>query len=216
MALQDVDLRELLADYIVNGGGNGALTVEGGVVGVGVHVCLVEVDVIVADEAVLVPALHHQTVVLYRLVGVLLCKGGVDIGVLFLHRNVVGETFVFVQQVLNDLILLAGLNDPVDGHVLFQSIDHYLGVTGNGVELGGADIVLGQGGGQRRDQNVDHNHQRQYHGGDDQRVGASLEGNVIFGCLAGRRETVVLFHQLYLLFSRDCTERKRKNPITVR
>src|SRR5699024_3697864 len=50
-----------------------------------------------------------------------------------------------------------------------------LGVGGDGVQLGGADIVLGQRGGQRGHKQVDHDQQRQHHRRDDQRVGAAQQ-----------------------------------------
>ena len=97
VALQHVDLGLVCVDHVVDGGGDGALAVEGGVVGVGGKVCLGEVDVIIGNVAVAVAALHHQAVVCHRFVGVLLGKGGVDVRVLFLHRNMVGEALVLAQ-----------------------------------------------------------------------------------------------------------------------
>ena len=51
-------------------------------------------------------------------------------------RDVVGQALVLVEQILDDVVLLAGLDDPVDGHVLLQGVHHNLGVAGDGVELG--------------------------------------------------------------------------------
>ena len=216
VALQHVELGQVLSDHVVDGGGDGALAVKGGVVGVGVHVRLLDVDVVVADEAAAVAALHHQAVVLHRLVGVLLGKGGVHVRVLLDHRDVVGQALVLVEQVLDDVVLLAGLDDPVDGHVLFQGVDHHLGVAGDGVELGGADIVFGQGGGQGGHQHIHRDENGQHHRRDNQGVGAALKGDAVSRRLLPVPMELPALHQLYLRFSRDWTERKRKNPITDR
>ena len=214
MALENINLGLLFIDHIVDGGSNGTLTVKGGVIRVGCHVRFLQIDVIVGDEAAAVAALHHQTVVFCGFVGVLLGEGGIDIGVFLDHLNVIGKTVVFAQQVFNDLVLFAGLHDPVDRDILLQGVDHHLGVAGNGIQLGCADVVLCHGRGQDGDQDIDHNQQCQHHGGNDQRVGTALKGNAVAPRVVSRMQEIPLFHQLYLLFSRDCTERNRKNAIT--
>ena len=137
MSLQDINLGVFLAGYIVNGRGDGAFTVKvGGVVGAGIHIDFADINVIQANEAALIPALHDQAVVLDRFIGILLSKSWIYIGV-FLHDcNVIGKALVFTQQVLDDIVLFTGLDDPINGHILIQRIDHHLGITGNGVELG--------------------------------------------------------------------------------
>lgn len=92
----------------------------------------------------------HSTIrllVLDGLVGVLLGKGGEDVGILFNHLDVVGEAVLFAQQVFDHLVLFAGLHHPVDGHVLLQGVHHQLGVASDGVELRRADVVFRKGGG---------------------------------------------------------------------
>ena len=217
VSLQDIDLGVLLAGDIVDSGGNGALAVKGGgVVGAGVDVDLAEVDVLKANIAALIAALHDQTVVLDSLAGVLLGEGGVDVGVLLDDLYMVGEAFIFAQQVLDDLVLLAGLDDPIDGHILLQGVDHHFGVAGDRVELGGADIILGHGGGQRGHKDIHHHQDRQEHCGHGQGIGAALQRLPVFFASPKGQEVFQLFHQLYLRFSRDWTDRNRKNTITLR
>ena len=121
VALQQIDLGVFVAGHIVDGRGDGPLPVEvGGVVAAGVGVDLPQIDVGQGDIAALIAAFHHQAVVGHLLVGVLLGEGGVNVGVALFHRDVVGEAVVFFQQVLDDVVLLAGLDDPVDGHILFS------------------------------------------------------------------------------------------------
>ena len=218
VALQHIKLGQVLCDHIVDGRGDGALAVEGGGVGVGVHAALGDVDIVIADIAAAVAGLNDQAVVGDLLVGVLLGEGGVDVGVALGHGDVVGQALVLAQQVFDDVVLLARLHHPVDGHVLLQGVDHHLGVGGDGVQLGGADIVLGQRGGQRGHKQVDHDQQRQHHRRDDQRVGAAQQRHLA----VHRRGGAFLFglfvhtHQLYLLFSSDCTDKNRKNAATER
>ena len=216
VALQPVELGLLGVDHIIDGRGDGALAVKGGVVGVGVHVRLGQIDIVVGNKPAALPALHHQAVVLHRLVGVLLGEGGVDVGVFLDHGNVVGQALVFAQEVFDHRVLLAGLHDPVDGHVLLQRVDHHLGVAGDGVELGGADVVLGQAGGQGAHQKIEDDEQRQHRRRQHQRVGSALKGLAAVPRRAGGCCIRPLLHQLYLLFSKDCTERNRKRAATVR
>lgn len=195
MSLHHIQLGEILGDHIVDGGGNGTLPVKGGVVGVGVDIGLLDVDVVVPDEAAALPALHHEAVVLHRLAGVLLGKGGIDVGILLDHRDVVGEAVIFVQEGLDHIVLLAGLDDPVDGHVLLQRIDHHLGVAGDGVELAGADVIFRQIGRQSRDQDIQCNQDGQHHRGGDERIGASLEGDAVSLRPSPVRKEFPAFHQ---------------------
>ena len=122
----------------------------------------------------LVTALYDQAVVLDHLIGVLLGKGGIHVWILFRHCNVVGQALVFVQQIFDDRILCAGLDDPIDAHILLQGVDHRLGIAGNGIELRGTDIVSGQMGGKGGHKDIDDYQDGQHYGGDSQRVRAAF------------------------------------------
>ena len=168
VALHEIELGLLLVYHIVDSRGDGALAVEGGGVRIRVHIRSLNVNVIVADIAAAFAALHDQAVVGDALAGVLLGKSGIDIWVLFRHLNVVGQTFVFAQQVFDHIVFFAGLNDPIDGHILLKIVDHDLCVAGNGVELAGADVIVGHGLRQRRGEHIHRDQNRQYDGRDDQ------------------------------------------------
>ena len=219
MAFQHIELGQLLGGDIVDGRGDGPLAVKRGRIAVRIQVRVADVDVVVADKAAAVAAFHHQAVVGHVLVGVGLGKGGVDVGVALDDADMAGQCLVFREQVLDDLVLLAGLDDPVDRDVLVQRVDDDLGVGRDGVELGGADIILCQVGGQRRGQQVDGDEQRQRHGRDRQRVAAAQHRRAPFLGRGGRLPGGVFFgkqHQLYLLFSSDWTDKNRKNAATER
>ena len=141
VSLQEIQLGQFLVDHIVNGGGDGSLPVERGVIGVGVDIHFADIDVLIGHVAEPIATLHNEAVVGHRLVGVLLGEGGVHVRVFLHHLDVVGQALVFAQQVFDDVVLLPRLHHPVDGHVLFQGVDHHLGVAGDGVELGGAHVI---------------------------------------------------------------------------
>ena len=144
VSLQGVHNGQLGADHIVNGRGNGSLAVEGGGVGIGISTALGHIDVRIGHVAVLLPGDHDEGIVAHGLIGVLLGKGRVHIRVFLHHIDVVGQAVIFGKQIVDDIVLLAGLDHPIDGHVLLQCIHHSLGVAGDGIELGGADIQLGK------------------------------------------------------------------------
>ncbi len=208
VAFQGIDLGQLLGDHIVDGRGDGSLPVEGIDVGIGGVVHVRQVDVVIADVPALVAALHDQAVVGYVLVGILAGEGGKHVRVLLHHGNVGGQPFVLAQKIFDDLVLLAGLNHPVDGHVLLEGVRHHLGAAGDGVEIGGGHVVFGQGGGQHRCQHIHRHGNGQHQGGHCQRIGAAPDRNAAKAFLDG-------FHQLYLRFSRDCTVKNRPRPMTV-
>ena len=135
MALQGVEDGQPGADHIVDGGGNGALAVEGGGVGIGISTALGHIDVRIGHIAVLLPGDHHQRVVADVLIGVLPGKGGVHIRISLHHFDMIRQALIFGKQIVNDIVLLAGLDDPVNGHVLLQRVDHGLCIAGNGIEL---------------------------------------------------------------------------------
>ena len=168
MALHEVELGLLLVHHIVDSRGDGALTVEGSGVRIGVHIRSLNVNVVVADVAAAFAALNDQAVVGDALAGVLLGKGGIDVRVLFHHLNVVGQAFVLAQQVFDHIVFFAGLHDPIDGHILLKIVDHDLCVAGDGIELAGADIIVGHGLRQRRGEHIHRNQNRQHDGRDDQ------------------------------------------------
>ena len=140
MSLQNIHLWKLLTDHIINGGGNSAFPVKGGIVGIGIEIRLLNIDIGIAYKPISLPALHHQTVVLNHLIRILLGKGRKYIRILFDNLNVFGKAVVFIKEILNHLILLTGLDDPIDGHILLQGIYNYLRITGNGIKLRSADV----------------------------------------------------------------------------
>ena len=89
----------------------------------GVNIWSLHKDVVIADKAAALTALHNKAVVVDRIVCVLLSKGWIDVRILFHHCNMVGEAVIFAQQVFDDLVLLAVLHHPIDGHILIQGID---------------------------------------------------------------------------------------------
>ena len=79
------------------------------------------------------------------------------------------------------------------------------------------NIVFRQRRGQRRSQHVDDDQERQHHRRHHQRIGAALKRQLAVLCFPARTaRECSLFHQLYLLFSSDCTDRNRKNAMTVK
>ena len=144
MTLQHIELGQILSHYIVYGRGDGTLAVKPGHrIGVGVIIYLIFVDFLIADIAVTVAGFHDDGVVGNFLVGILLGKGGEHIGILLHHIDMRGQAFVFAQQIFDDLIFLICLHHPVDGHILLKVIHHHFCVTGDGVELAGADVIFG-------------------------------------------------------------------------
>ena len=202
VAGESIDHRLVGVCHIVDGGGDGPLAVKAGGVAVGVHGRVGEIDVLIADIAAAVAALHHQGVVVNGAVRVLLGEGGVHVRIPLLHGDMVREALVPVQELADHVVLLVGLDDPVDGDILRQGVHHAFGVAGDGVELAGADVVLRGAGGHGGDEHVHRDQYGQHHGGHSGGIGAAPHG--------------VFLHQLYLLFSRDCTERNRKKAITLR
>ena len=89
VTFDEVEFRLFTVHHIVNGGGDGSLTVKGSGVGIGVHIRILDVNVVIADIAAAVAALYDQTVVGNAFTGVLLGKGGIDIRILFHHFDMV-------------------------------------------------------------------------------------------------------------------------------
>ena len=168
----------------------------------------------IADKAAAVPALHDDAVVGHLLICVLLGKGGVDVGVFLYHLDVTGEALVLAQEIFHHSVLLTGLYHPVEGHILLQGIDHYFRIAGDGVKLGGTHVILGPGGGQSADKDINRDENGQYYRGDGQGIGTSPKG--IFSGRAGGTRDMRMFHQLYLRFSKDCTASSRKKTVTLR
>lgn len=89
---------------------------------------LAYVNIVIADITVPVAAFHHKAVVGHILVGILLRKSGVYVGIALDHRDVVGQALVLAQQVLDHIVLFAGLHDPVKAYRTFASLDRGLNV----------------------------------------------------------------------------------------
>ena len=112
---------------------------SGGVV-VGV-VVIVEFGCV--QHNILVPGNEDHTAGRGLLCAVLGRKGRVDCRVLQLPRNVAALGSVFIQQLGDDLIFIAGLAEVVDGHILRKLPCHLLGAVAEGVEPGLREVEFG-------------------------------------------------------------------------
>ena len=211
VAFQCVNLRQLVRDHIVDGRGDGSFSVKGVNIGIGRIVHVSKVNVVIADIAALVAALHDQAVVRHVLAGVLARKVREYIRVLLGHGDMRGQAFVLAQQIFNDFIFLVRLHDPVDRHVLFQCIDNDFRAAGNRIEIGGSNIILRHGSRKDGCKNIDRNEDCQNDRCHRQRIGAALCRNAAADLIAFH---FWKFHQLYLRFSSDCTVRNRPRTMT--
>ena len=95
MSLQHVHLRQLVADHIVDGGSDGAFSVKRGIVGIGIWIGILQINIIIADKTVLIPALYYQAVILNCFISILLGESRIDIRVFLDHLDMVRQTRIF-------------------------------------------------------------------------------------------------------------------------
>ena len=228
MPCERVQFGQGVTDHIVNGTGQGALPREVHVVRGPVVPVLIGIDVLIAYVGVPGLRLHNQAVVVNRPRHILLDKIGVHVRVPFFQGHTVAAGRISVQQSSQGLIFLAALHQPIDGDVLVQSIQQLLCLLRHGEHRPGGDVKLRRPGRQRVDQQIGHHGDHHHNGRRRHTVSPHPEGagpqRCLPGVLAGffpvplgqfpppRRQ----LHSLHLLFSRDCTPRKRNTPMTVR
>ena len=123
-----------------------------------------------------VSADHDQVVVVDGVVGILGGESRIDVRVLLDQLEVVAQLDILLQQSLEDIVLLAGLHNPVDGNVLFQPCDDGFGVGRECEYLGRAYVVMREPLRQSVCQKVDGDYDRQYHSSQYETVAAHPEG----------------------------------------
>ena len=131
-----VHMAALSAGQLVDGRGDFAFTVKGhvGRAGGGIIAVIVVVKLCGIQHLALFSADQDQPTGGQILCAVLGRKGGVDCRVLQLPRNVAALGSVFIQQLGDDLIFIAGLAEVVDGHILRKLPCHLLGAVAEGIE----------------------------------------------------------------------------------
>ncbi len=140
MTLQHINMGQVVTDYIVNGRGDGAFSVEGVSLRIIGIINVRQINIVVADVAALIPALHHHAVVGHGFIRVLGGKGRIYIRIFLHHINMGRKAVVLGKQIFQNAVLRVRLHNPVNGHILFQIVDHHLGIAGNGIQLSRADI----------------------------------------------------------------------------
>ena len=96
MPFQHIDLRLIFIYHIINSRGDGSLSVKRNIIRIGAHICIIKIDIIIANKPASVSTFHYQTVILYGFFGILLCKGRINIRVLFHYLNMFRQAFVLV------------------------------------------------------------------------------------------------------------------------
>ena len=135
----------LPAGQAVDGRGDLVFACKGHAVGSGGVVVgvVVIVEVGCVQHNILVPGNEDHTAGRGLLCAVLGRKGRVDCRVLQLPRNVAAFGSVFIQQLGDDLIFIAGLAEVVDGHILRKLPCHLLGAVAEGIEPGLREVEFG-------------------------------------------------------------------------
>ena len=124
----------------MDGVGQRVLAVEGGggVIGVGVvvHGILGDEDFVIAHQAVAALAVHQHAVLIQlgdvQVVGIE--EGRPEGGIHALVLDVAGQGLVALQQPLDGGILVAGIADQVQRHILFQGGGDALALVGKAVK----------------------------------------------------------------------------------
>ena len=78
----------------------------------------------------------------------------IHVRIFLLDRDMVGKAVVLVEQRFDDRILLVGLHDPVDRHIVLEIIHNRFRVARDRVELRRAHVKLREIRRQRRNSNV--------------------------------------------------------------
>ena len=91
-------------------------------------------------------------------------KGRIHVRILFHHLDVLRKTFISAQKIFDHIILFSCLDDPVNGHVVFQGAYHGPGVSRHRIEFGGAHVIFCHIFRQCPGQNIKDHHQGQDNG----------------------------------------------------
>ena len=161
-----VHMAALSAGQLVDGRGDPAFTVKGhvGRTGGGIITVIVVVKLCGIQHLALFPANQDQPTGGQILCAVLGRKGRVDCRIFQLPGDMAALGGVFVQQLGDDLVLIAGLGQIVNGHILRQVVGHLSGALAQGVEPRLGEIELGISGRNGPDNEIDqhgqHDHSR--------------------------------------------------------
>ena len=217
MAGEQVHLREVLAHHVVDGAGQLAFSAEAPVFRTVVVIAGVvhHENVVIVHVPVPLPGLHDQAV-FREAVGILLGEGGEHVRVLLHHADLVAEGLVAAQQGFEVFFLPPAADDPVNRHLvrqathqLFRLLRQCEQLIGRGVEF---CHTCREGGGEH----IDHHGDGQHNGRRGHAVAAGPERPGGEGIRHPLPAEIGLFHSLHLRFSRDCTLKNRKNPVTDR
>ena len=150
MAGGEIDLGKGIAGDELDGTGELLLPGEGLGIGAGIviGVLVVGVDIVVADIPVAGALGDQQGVVIDLGNAVVIQKRGIQVRVPGSEDEVGGLCLVALQQLLQARVLLAGLDNPVDGHVLGKPLQQLPALLGQGIELAFRHIPAGEGAGQ--------------------------------------------------------------------
>ena len=131
-----VHMAALSAGQLVDGRGDPAFTVKGhvGRAGGGIIAVIVVVKLCGIQHLALFPADQDQPAGGQVLCAVLGRKGRVDCRIFQLPDDMAALGGVLVQQLGDDLVLIAGLGQIVNGHILRQIVGHLSGALAQGVE----------------------------------------------------------------------------------
>ena len=154
VAFEHVKLRQLVGDNVVDRRGDRAFAVEGRGVGIRVEIRIRHINILVSDVAAAVAAFDDETVVRHILIGVLLRERRIHVRIFLLDRDMVRKAVILIEQRFDDRILLVGLHDPVDRHIVLEVIHNRLRVARDRVKLRRAHVKLREIRRQRRNSNV--------------------------------------------------------------
>ena len=217
MAGEQVHLGEILAHHVVNGAGQLAFSAEAPAFRTVVVIAGVvhHENVVIVHVPVPLPVLHDQAV-FREAVGILLSEGGKHVRILLHHADFIAEGLVAAQQGFQVAFLLPASDDPVHRHLVRQAAHQLLRLLRQCEQLIGRGVEFGhtcrEGGGEH----VDHHGNGQHNGRRGHAVAADPERPGGEGIRHPLPAEIGLFHSLHLRFSKDCTLRNRKNPVTDR
>lgn len=219
VAAEGVNDRQIVGYDIVYGAGQLALARKGHDIVVAA-VIAVGIEAVISHVGVALRALHHKAVVVDGAGYVLLHERRIDVGVALFHGDVTAQRRIAVEQRAKRLVLLAGLNHPVDGHVLLQRGQHALCLLAYRKDLRAGGVVLRPARRQGVHQHVErHRNSQDNHAGQDavsadsQRLLARQPAPQL--AEHGLHAPALVVHHAHLRFSMLCTVRKQNTPATV-
>ena len=85
----------------------------------------------IIDIPAAVAAFYNETVIGNRFRCVLCRKSRINIRILLDNLNMIRQAFIFIKQIFDYIVFRIRLHDPINCHILFQRIDHCLGIACN-------------------------------------------------------------------------------------